>query len=347
MVTAEMNRTKRIGLFSLLAALCLPMVGARSDDIYLENGSHIIGEITGLESGKLVIEIELAGDILIPLEAIQSIETENEKTFTLDTGEVISGQLYIDAGRQKLLSGDDTIGVTLISIAAIGEPVEAASRKANWSGRAEFGSTFQDGNTDELDINTHVKAERESDIGRLSLLLRTDFGLKNDVKTDNEVFGETRYEYDLTERTFVLGISQAEFDEFEDLDLRLYVGGGLGYFFVNSDRQVLKGFGGAGYQLERLGNDTTTEDVIVPLGYEYRLKIRNLFQLRSQMIFFANVTASEDWRLNADNALEVPISSTDAWKIRIGIRNEYDHEPRPGIEEMDTTIYSSLVYDWE
>lgn len=343
----ETGKTMRIGLSFLVTVLFLTCADAWADSIRLKDGSHIVGVITGINGGKLVVKTEFAGDISIVLDAILSIETDKETGYKLDTGEVHSGQLFFDEGRQELLIGDADIDAALGAIVAIGDPVKLSGPMVNWSGRAQFGATFEEGDTDELDFDALVSTTRTSDAGRLVLLVRGEYGETNDVRTDNAVFSSARYEYDQTERRYLLGIAQLEYDEFEDLDIRHSVGGGLGYFFVKRERQILKGFTGLIYQHEQFGNGTRTDDLLSPIGYEYRLDLRDRLRFRSDSIFFTNLTTTDNWRITAENAIEVPISSQEGWKIRLGVRNKYDNDVQPGIEKLDTVVYSSLVYDWD
>ena len=120
-----------------------------------------------------------------------------------------------------------------------------------------------------------------------------------------------------------------------------------GYFFVDSENQTLKGRFGIAYQHQDFDDGTSTDDALVLLGYDYKLSVRKWFQYRSVLDFFANASETKDWRFNAENTIEVPISSKEAWKLRFGVRNEYDNEPLLGIKSLDTTVYSALVYNWE
>ena len=129
--------------------------------------------------------------------------------------------------------------------------------------------------------------------------------------------------------------------------MRLTVSGGVGYFFVDSESQPLKGRFGIVYQHQDFNDGTSTDDVLALLGYDYKLAVSKWFQYRSVLDFFANASETKDWRFNAENTIEVPISSKEAWKLRFGVRNEYDNEPLPGIKSLDTTVYSALVYNWE
>ena len=95
----------RSGLFCLVTTLLVFSVEARSDHVYLQNGSHIVGTITGVNDGKLVVDTEFAGEVSIALDAIRGIETEGENGFKFDSGEVLSGRLQFENGRRNSCVG--------------------------------------------------------------------------------------------------------------------------------------------------------------------------------------------------------------------------------------------------
>jgi len=336
--------------FNLCLMVVATLVAAPgwADTIHLQDGSTVFGSITGVDGGNLLVQTEFAGEIGISLEAIKGIETEAETGFKLESGEVVSGRLQFDNGRQELLREDQAIEVAPTSILAIGDPAALTDPGPviEWHGRAEFGLNLQFGNTDRLDVNTRISSTRETEIDRLILELRGQYAEENDSKSANEVLASATYEYDVNEKLFVFGETQFEYDEFEGLDLRVVVSGGAGYFFFDTDRSTLKGRVGLAYQHQDFEDGTVTDDVLLQLGYDYRLHVREWFQFTSVLDFFANATEVKDWRFDADNAVEVPISSTEAWKLRFGVRNEYDNEPQPGFKSLDTTVYSALIYDW-
>lgn len=340
----------RRGLCVLMLAFTFITVQVRADDIYLKGGSHIVGTITGIaDDGKLLIKTEFAGEIAIPQDAIQGIQTEDEKGIKLESDVVLSGRLVFRDGKQHLVTGDAEIEVSPNGIAAFGDPAKLSdpSNNVNWSGRAEFGLILEMGNTERLDVDAKVQTTREREMDRLKLSLRAEYTEENDSKTTNEALGEATYEYDIGERLFVFGQTQLEFDEFEDLDLRTVASGGVGLFLIDTERQTLKIRFGLGYQYQRFNDAVVTHDGLVQLSYDYKLDVRGWFQFISEMDFFANATDTRDWRFEAENAIEVPISSAEKWKLRLGLRNEYDNEPQPGVDSLDTTVFSALVYDWK
>lgn len=237
------------------------------------------------------------------------------------------------------------IALTLLLITVQVSSAEEAP-ETSWTGRAEFGLDGETGNSERLNVKGLIRTKRETDFARLTLYVRGHFEESGGERSTNEIIGGTKFERDLSERTFAFVHWELESDEFEDLDLRSTLTGGLGYFVVRAERQELKVRGGPSYQHEELDDGSSTDSILVQLGYDYRLDLNERIRLTSTLSYFFNATDTDDWRLTAENAAEIPISMDAAWKIRLGIRNEYDALPQPGIERLDTSYFTSLTFDW-
>ena len=217
---------------------------------------------------------------------------------------------------------------------------------ASWTGRAEFGLDGQTGNSERLSLKGLVQTTRATDFARLSLYLRGQFEETSGERSKNEIIAGTKYERDLSERTFAFLHIEMERDEFESLDLRSTLTVGIGYFLIRAETHELKIRAGPSYQHEELDDGSTTDNLLAGLGYDYRLDLNERIRFTSTLSYFFNATEMDDWRLTAENAAEIPISTDAAWKLRLGIRNAYDALPQPGVERLDTSYFTSLTYDW-
>lgn len=336
------------GVVAIVVAGLLAAWGAEADTLHLADGSVVHGTVTGIKDGKVTIKTEFAGDLSIPLDKVSGIVTDEAQGVKLKDGEVLSGTLQYEEGTQRLVRDEIVVEVEPSGLVGIG-PVEVLSAppKADWKGRAELGLTGETGNTEQFDVRTRVESTRTTEVGRLRLYLRAEYGEENGERTDNEYIGGLRYEHDISKRFYVFVREELEYDEFENLDLRLTTAGGLGYFLIRSDRQELKARAGLGYIHEEFDDGSSADNLFGEFGYDYRLHVRTWLQYTSMFTYFMNFTEFEDWRFEAENAAEIPISNSEAWKIRLGVRNEYDNEPQPGVESLDTSYFASLVYNWD
>jgi hypothetical protein len=42
----------------------------------------------------------------------------------------------------------------------------------------------------------------------------------------------------------------------------------------------------------------------------------------------------------------MPITAS-LWKLRIGVSNDYNSEPGPGVKGLDTTYFTRLILNWK
>lgn len=335
-------------LFFLLLAVLFVGLPAFADEIHLNDGSLVRGAIASVKDAVLTIKTDFAGEIKIPLDKIAGVTTDAEHTITLKGGGTYTGRLQYVDGKQQVLQKDAADPVEIPSLGEVVPvpPPGAPPPAANWTGRAELGLNGSAGNSDRINANAGVSALRTDVVGRLTLYLRGQYEESNGERSKNEILGGVRYERDLSPRLFAYTRLELEYDEFENLDLRSTLAGGLGYFLIRNPRQELKIRGGLAYQHEEFGDGTSDDKPLAEAGYDYRLDIRQWFRFNSTLTYFVDPTNVDDWRAVAENAAEVPITPTQGWKLRFGVRNELDSDPLPDIESLDTTYYMGLVYNW-
>jgi len=49
--------------------------------------------------------------------------------------------------------------------------------------------------------------------------------------------------------------------------------------------------------------------------------------------------------LTLDTALAVPLGNSDIWKLKLGVTNEYNSQPQPGLDRLDNTYYANIVLE--
>lgn len=332
-------------LMLLAGVVCAPVL---ADEIHLSDGSIVRGAITSIKEESLTIKTDFAGDIKIPLGKISGISTDAEQTITLKDGGTYTGRLQYVEGEQQVVEEDTP---EALQISRLGEmvpvpPPDAPPLPANWTGHVELGLNGSSGNSDTLNALAGITTTREHIKDRLTLYLRGKYQESDGERSANEVIGGVRYERDLTARLFAYARAELEYDEFENLDLRSTIGAGLGYFLIRNPRQDLKIRGGLLYEHEEFGDGSSDDKPLAEAGYDYRLDVRQWLRFNSTLTYFVDPTDVDDWRATAENAAELPLGGSMPWRLRLGVRNELDSDPLPGIDSLDTTYYLSLVYSW-
>lgn len=258
-------------------------------------------------------------------------------------------------------------------------PAAMPAEGKTWAGRAELGLNGQSGNKERFDVRASIDVNRKVELWRLNLYLKGQYAETNSERSANEIMGGTRAEWELSERTYVFGKVDLEHDEFEDLEVRATATTGFGHYFVKREKIELKGWLGAGYEHERFKKDpppvpddlptpttiaesirqillitrqnesiiTSTDEIVAEAGYSYQQDFKKNFRFKHGITYYPSVDDPfGQYRITADTALEFPVGTAKEWTIRAGVRNEYDAAPQEGVDNLDTTYYLNLGYNW-
>jgi putative salt-induced outer membrane protein YdiY len=280
--------TNILRTLSVLVCTMIASGIASSDEVFLKDGSLLVGTLQGFSDGILRVDTTYAGKLSIPWEHVDGISTQNVFLVNAKDGNSRSGTLNTIDGKQYFQEPSKAqIPLGLKNVTSIKPPSQSpkddtdtvapgtesgdnpAPPEKHWSGRAEFGLNGQSGNKERVDIRLGIDLNRKLRLGRLNVYLKGQYAETNSEKSANEVLGGTRIEVDFSERTYAFGKVDFEYDEFEDLDLRTTLTVGLGHFFIKREKMELKGWVGAGYEYEQFTRDpeptprpTTAEELV-------------------------------------------------------------------------------------
>ncbi len=338
----------------LVLALCFAAT-ARPDTLWLKDGSQLVGNVTTIADHHVILETQFVGGLSVDLDALRGITTTKPLRLVLPDTTPAEGLLEYRDDAQYLIDGSVSTVVAPEAFTSLEdpaappmmEPAPPVEPTADWFGRVEMGLNGATGNSENFAFLGKSEATRKTESRLLYLYFRADYQEKNGDRSANECLGGTRYEWVLTDRLNAFAKMELERDEFEDLNLRATLTGGLAYTVVDSDRQTLITRGGIGYQREDFNNGVSDDRAVLDLGYDYRLDIWNQFRLIHKLHYLAAADDPlNDFRLIADTGGEIPLTKDEAWKLRLGMHNEYNNVPQPGVEHTDTKYYLNLVYDW-
>lgn len=349
--------------------MCACIADARADQVHLSDGSTIVGKIAGLAEGKLTIETQYAGTLTIDAAGVTGFSADQVMSVLLESGDRVVGTPSYDAERGQRITSEAIGEVTVAEVSKVtamwggdGSAPAVAERDARiaelekrveafrdpWNYRLQFGVTGSTGNNERLAFNGRADAKREVELERLYLFAEGFYAEENNQRNKNEVLGGIRLERDISERTFLWGKAGLEFDEFENLDLRSTLSAGIGYFVIKEPTHEWKIRGGAGYQHEAFDDGSSDDNAVLDLGWDYRIDLHEYLRFTNSLTYYPALEEPlNDYRFMVETAAEVPIAGDQGWKLRAGMRNDYDAMPQPGVERLDTTYFLNLVYDFK
>jgi putative salt-induced outer membrane protein YdiY len=355
------NKLQRVAIGVL--AIVSGGVVVSADVVVLHDGSRIMGNVQTLLDNKLVLETEFAGALEIDVAKIASIEIDEPVNIGMQSGDRLIGPLKWQPDLQQTVVETELgeIPVTVERVDAIwqidGKSPEALAyeqqleavqkelelARPDWSFTVEFGFVMQEGNTDRIDARGNLELARKTDKDLLRFFVGGQYAEDNDVRSTSEVIGGAYYEYLLTERWFAYGRQTFEYDEFEELDLRSITTVGTGYYVIKEDWHELKPRAGISYQHESFFDDTQRDNLQLEIGLDYRLDIAPWLQFTHAGAYYPTFDGLDDYRLEFDTAFLIPLASSDMWRLKFGMKNEYNSMPRPGVDRLDNTYYANIL----
>ncbi|MBK9119618.1 MAG: DUF481 domain-containing protein [Phycisphaerales bacterium] len=354
--------------WGLMLAVGWPFLSlAMADVVTLTDGSRLVGQVQRMSDGRMVLVTQFAGTIDLDATQIVTIQTDELVNVGMDTGDRLRGVIewheQLSRAVLKTELGDIPVAVERIKdiwgpddkspevlameeqIKLIQEQAEAA--RAKWAATFEVGLLYKDGNSEIFNARGRMELRRKSDRDLLRIYAFAEYSEENKRRSSHEIRAGAYYEYLFTERAFVYGRMEVEYDEFERLDLRFSTGIGGGYYWIKEDAHELKTLAGLGYLHETYNTGLTRDTAEAELGLDYRLDVAPWARFVQELRYYPTFESFSDYRILSDSSLRVPLGGSNMWSIRLGARYEYKSQPAAGVERLDQTYYLNLVLDIE
>jgi putative salt-induced outer membrane protein YdiY len=349
----NVNQCTVVSSFVVLTAL------ATADTVTTSDGSRFVGTIEQVSDGTLVLVNDIVGRLEISAAKITAITTDGAAHIQFSTGDTLVGTIAEAPGQAGAIvksalgeihvtPGDIAVlwpkGKESPEVVALREKSAAALEAARpkWSTVLEAGAIYTEGNNDTLKGHGRFNAKRSTETDLLHFYVAGKYDEQNDARTSNEYLGGVRYEENISAKWLWYARSELEFDEFEDLDLRATAAAGVGYRWFDSPEHALKTSAGLGYRHESYDTGRSEDDAVIDLGLDYRLAVWEWATFTHSTVYSPDFEDFDNYRLKLDTALAMPFKD-DRWAWKIGMRNDYNSRPQPGLERLDTEIYTSIV----
>ena len=212
----------------------------------------------------------------------------------------------------------------------------ALEEMALWTQRLELGARFRDGNSEEDFIEVGSKLERTDSDRMMGFEFGGQYARTNGQPTANRWFGNVTIDLSREGNWILFMANRNEFDEFENLDYRGTVAGGLGYrFFNEKTRRIIVRLGpGVTYQKFHAPKVIrTTPDLLAEVEFRWPLFGRAQFEQKT------TVTPSLDdfqvFRLQSNYGIVVQLGEDERWSLKLGLQHDYNSRPNVNTKTSD------------
>ena len=219
-----------------------------TDWIQLKSGEWLRGRLYGMQNRKLEFESDELDELKFDWKDVHQVISP-EALVSYGDRESAWGALKVD--REKVtVTGEQEVSFPrydLIGIAP-GSPRELDY----WSGRFNVGLNLRAGNTKEADMVTKWRLERRTPRTHFKLEYVGNYSEVNGEENVNNQHTTESFDYFLTRRLF-LRVPYADYyhDPFQNIDRRITVGAGIGYYLIDKPKVEWLVSGGPAYQFIR------------------------------------------------------------------------------------------------
>jgi len=352
-----------VGVFLSVCA-----TAALADQVTLKNGDRLTGTIVKSDAKTLLLKSDFAGDVNLQWDAVTSIISTQALHLALKDGQTIVGTVTTNDGKFEVTT-KDTGSVTASKDIVVGVRDDAEQKAYDdqierlrhphltdfWSGLLDTGLSLTRGNSQSLTYTLSGKAARVTESDKISIYSTAIYSdsTVNGVSstTAHAIRGGIRNDLNISNRFFIFGFTDFEYDQFQDLNLRNVLGGGLGYHVIKTKSTIFDVFGGGSYDQAFYGATaaTTTEPAMpsvtrktgeVVLGETFNSKLNSRTSVTEQFSLYPNISDTGTYRFQFDTTISTKLKNWLSWQVTYSDR--YISNPLPGFKTNDLILSTGV-----
>lgn len=330
----------------LLSGLILAPL-AHSEELILNNGDRIQGQLIRLENGSLHWQSDNFGALEI---STSKVKTFNSKQLVKISGHSGPCAIWFNLGEQLRYScaDQDEDDIQVSTVAVIEPYQEFSQRGIELSGKVGFAGVMSRGNKEEDDWDLNVALQAQHGDYRHNVEAHYDNTSKLSQNYNTEDYKlEYQLDWFFQEQWFLYGDINTAMEESKNIESRQGAGMGFGYQVLQQQSASLSLETGFSYIDEQQQN-SVADNSGERLNWQWRLDLK--YQLPFSTALFHKHTLnyslqdSQDWEMVTETGLHFPLGvglSSDI-KLKYG----YDNLPAAGAQHKDSTVVVGLGYQW-
>lgn len=354
--------------FVVFVFLCVCAAGSLADQISLKNGDRLTGTIVKSDAKTILLKTDFAGDVTLQWDAVTAIVSSQTLHLALKDGQTIVGIVTTNDDKFEVAT-KDTGPIVASKDVIVGVRNDAEQKAYDdqierlrhphltdfWSGLLDTGLSLTRGNSESLTYNLAGKAARVTERDKISVYttaIYTDSTVDHiNSTTAHAIRGGVRGDLNVSDRFFVFGFTDFEYDQFQDLDLRNVVGGGGGYHAIKTKNTTFDLFAGGDFDQDFFGAIAATattpatpavtrKNGEVDLGETFNTKVNNRTTITQQFSLYPNVSDTGSYRFQFDMTAATKLKNWLSWQVTYSDR--FLSDPLPGFKKNDLLLSTGI-----
>ena len=342
----------QIKLHTLSVIVLAAVLGAaRADVVETKNGARLVGKVTKIDGGVVSLATDYAGTLAIKQSEVAAINTDAPVTVRLASGTRIDGKVSGANGAVQVTSTDGTVNTTVDKVAASwaagGKDPQLIALERSWGYEASVDVAGKSGNKSQLGTAAALRATLAGVSDMLVFYSAYDRQLSDGKKSADQFKAGADYSSNFSSRTSWYARDEGGFDRIKDIQFYNVAAVGFGYDFIKEPKQTLTGRAGVSFRNENYKNPLTPDVNAAGLdfGLNHRLQLDDAL-LVNRLTWVPSFNDFANYRFTHESFYEMPLANP-AWKLRLGVNNDYNSKPGKGVVKLDTGYFTRLVLNWK
>lgn len=239
---------------------------------------------------------------------------------------------------------EEDVGGDPIAESEAAETVEIPARPPPWTGRVDFGYTWQSGRAEKNDLSVRGQADRKIKPNEYRAVAEFLYGELDQVRNTQRFTSSFRWRRDQRKRVFTQTLTRYESDRIREVRNRVEQNVGVGYRFAQNDRfegTVVPGFT-IRYTDER--GLTDRWDYLASFSEDFTWRINAAYRFEQELNFLMDPANSDDYTFRFNAGLVGTVTKSINMSIRY--HHLYENQVRPGVERTDQRVIASVGYSF-
>lgn len=346
-----MNKSLHIKTLGVILAVACADLCSFADVVDVKGGARITGKVSKIDDGSVIVATDYAGTITIKQSEVLSIATDVPVAVRFANGTRIDGKIS-GAGDGRLKVGNSEgeftsdISKVAASWAAGGKDPAIAALERGWAYEASVDVNGKEGNKSQIGTAASLRATLKGVSDTLQFYTAYDRQMTDNQKSADQFKAGVDYSSNFAGKNSWYVRNEGGFDRIKDIELYDVAAAGMGYDFIKAPKQTLTGRLGLSFRYEGYKNPSATDvkSAGLDFGFAHRLELKDAL-LVNRLSLVPSFEDFANYRAMHESFFELPMANP-AWKLRLGVANDYNSEPPRGVKKMDTSYFTRLVLNW-
>ena len=228
------------------------------------------------------------------------------------------------------------------AIAATVPPAPAIKPKHPWQSSVSAGLTLTRGNSDTMLFTADFLTQRKTPFNEYTISLGGAYGNQDSKETVNNYKAFVQWNHLFTDRFYSYVRTDGLRDIIADVDYRLTVGPGLGYYLLKTTNTTLAAEGGAAFEAQRLDNESDQTFATVRFAERFEHKFNNRARVWQSVEILPQVDKFDNYVVNFEIGLEAALSKS--FSLKTYLDDNYNSRPAADHVKNDIKLVTGIAY---